>query len=326
MIDKLDLRIPYTALLRREFRFVNDELRFSRFGSRIEPSRHYQGVVNLRKGMGIDAILHVNFKHRGKQNHKLELIETERKSLRELAEIITRVFEVDPASLSIMRVDLTADLPGIAVTDLFRSLRVRHKRTADAEGELDFQDVAGKRLEYFRYGRSPNCIRVYDKSAECRARYKRDLKKVSRDAETPSFEEFYGFPPDAIMTRIERQCGGGRIPRQVATFGQLSEAADFNPFTNVEVCAPDFVLPDPSRMDPRTAVKLAGIHEYVKAYGKQVAYGVLNAGRNAKRFFNTYEEYLEAGSAARLLTVDSMVESYRRSTQAQIDGSIKKCA
>lgn len=323
MIDKADVKVPYSTNFRAAFRFVPDELRFAGLSSVVRRSRDYQGVIDLRR-FGFDAILHAYFRHRGCQNHKLELIDTGEKSLDEMAGIISGVFEVDPEQLPLMRVDFAADLFGIPVTHLYESLRVKLKRSADAIGELDYETIGGRRLEYFRYGKSPNCLRVYDKVAECRARRPEILKRVSQDAEDPTFEDMFGFPENATLTRVERQAGGGRLPEQVSTFGDLRDAANFHPFENVEIIPNEFPYPDPMRIGPSRTLKLIGTYEYVRRYGLQQARAALNCNRNAKRIFDDLALYSSEVRASRELSVDSIVNSYRETAQAQIDGSIRK--
>ena len=323
MIDKLDVKVPYSASFQPKFRFVPGELRFAGISSTVRRSQHYQGVIDLRP-FGFDAILHAYFRRQGRPNHKLELIDSGDKSLSQMARIVAGVFEVNPEDLELMRVDLAADLPEIPVAHVYQLLRVKLKRSADAIGELDFETIGGRRLEYFRYGKSPNCLRVYDKPAECKARMPQILKRVSPDAELPTFQDLFGFSPDATLTRVERQAGGGRVPNELAKFGQLKEAADFNPFANIEILRGKIPLPDPARVGDARALKIAGLQAYLDAYGVQQARAILNRNRNAKRIFDDLDSYLLQEQASTDLTVDSILHSYRSSVRAQIDGSIEK--
>src|SRR5215472_9420200 len=96
--------------------------------------------------------------------------------------------EVNPDELQLMRIDFASDLNGVTLSHAYSAIRVKFKRSATARGELDLETVGGKRLEYFRYGTAPNCVRVYDKPAECMARYPGLLKRSNPDAEPPTFE------------------------------------------------------------------------------------------------------------------------------------------
>jgi hypothetical protein len=323
VLDKLESRVPYSANLQPDFRFVEKELRYAGFCSTVKPSQNYQGVINLCP-FGIDALLHLHYKRKGPRNHKLELLRTGEKSLDQMRKIIVSVFDVDPDELKNMRVDFASDMHGTSVTYLHDSLRVQYKRTADTRGELDYEIVGGRKLEYFRYKKSPNCLRVYDKPAECKARMRELLKHANRDAEPPTYEELFGFPEDTIMARVERQAGGGRIPERLATFGQLRNASEFNPFPNIEILPCDFPYPDPRQHGVARSTKLIGVHDMIKKYGYQQARALLNCERNGKRPLGDYQDYLKESKALSEITVESIVDSYQQSSQRQIDGTIDK--
>jgi hypothetical protein len=240
-----------------------------------------------------------------------------------MSQIIAAVFDVDPYEMQNMRLDFAADMIGIPVTHLYGSLRVKFKRSTDAIGESYYETVGSQQLQYFRYGKSPNCLRAYDKPAECMARYRNILKRSNPDAEPPTFEEVFGFPSDAIRARIERQSGGGRIPEQLSTFGNLYSAEDFNPFANIEIVPNSFPFPVAKLEGVANSLKLVGIHSFVERYGFQQARAELNVDRNAKRLFDDYQAYIEKSKPSAELTVESIVSSYRRSVARQIDGSIE---
>lgn len=319
MIDKSDWRIPYTANLRSDFRFIEKELRYAGLYGTVRRSTHYQGVCDLRP-FGIDAILHLYFRGRGEKNHKLEIVDAGEKSIDQMAQIIDCVFDIDPFKLHAMRLDFAADMFGVPVTHLYESLRVKFKRSSDQRGELDYEVVGGRRLEYFRYGKAPNCHRVYDKPAECLARLPAILKRVSPDAELPTYDEVFGFPKETVLTRVERQAGGGRIPPEVATFRQLYRADEFNPFTNVEIAERDFIFPDPRHYGNARSLKLIGIREFVEKFGYQTARSMLNSEGNAKRIMGDYDAYQRETSPVTNLTIESIIEAYQTSVRKQIAG------
>ena len=260
---------------------------------------------------------------RFRHSHKLELLQTGGRSLRQLSETIRAVFDVDPDSLALMRTDYASDLDGITLPHAYSSIRVRFKRKATAIGERQFETVGRKRLEYFRYGQAPNCVRVYDKTAECLARLPGLLKLANPDAEPPSFGDLFGFDQRLLRTRIERQAGGRGIPKELSTFGLLVQAAEFNPFSRVEIVSGVFPMPDPSVYGVAHSLKLVGTHGYIGQYGFQQARAMLNADRNGKRRLDEYREYLEETNAKSELSLDRIVESYRRSVQRQIDGTVE---
>ena len=222
-----------------------------------------------------------------------------------------------------MRIDFAADMFGIPVVHLYESLRVLYKRSSDAIGEREYETVGGRTLEYFRYGKSPNCIRVYDKPAECMARFPGLIKHSNREAEPPTFEDLFGFPQGTILARVERQAGGGRLPESLSTFGQLYKASEFNPFEHVHITPNVFPFPDPRRHGVARSLKLVGIHDYIQKFGYQQAYAMLNCEKNAKRTMEDYKQHLEESRAILDLTIEAIVEAYQHSVSWQIDGSIE---
>ncbi len=102
-------------------------------------------------------------------------------------------------------------------------------------------------LQTAYYGRRPNCIRVYDKVAEWRKEYAA-RKRGAGETEFPALEAIYGWPESGrILTRVERQIGGGRVPAAIRRLGAMPKVLpSFNPFAAVEL-TPDgnAALPDP---------------------------------------------------------------------------------
>lgn len=322
MLDKIEVRVPYYAGFRPEFRFLKSELKYAGFGSPVRKSQHYAGVCDLTS-FGLDAIVHVNLKRNDHRNHKLELLRTGRKSLAQMAGIIDKVFAIDPHDLDTMRLDFAADLDDIPVSHLHGSLRVKFKRITDGIGKTEYEIVGGKQLQYVRFGKAPNCLRFYDKQAECMARFPKLLKRSNPDAEPPSFEDLFGFPPTAVRTRVERQAGSTGIPDELSKFGQLYDAAEYNPFAQLELVPNSFPFPDPKQCGVANSLKLAGLRCFIQKFGFQQARAALNIDRNAKRLFDDYQDYLKASEVTTKLTVEDIVKAYRSSTTRQIDGSIE---
>lgn len=322
MLDKIDVRIPYSADFRPGFRFFSADVRYEGKSSQRRRSMYYAAGCDLRP-FGMDAILHMSLKFgKYKNSHKLELLSTGSKSIRQMHELIRSVFDVDPDSLQLMRADFASDLDGVTLAAAYGSIRVKFKQSANAIGELDYETVGRRRLEYFRYGKSPNCFRVYDKPAECRARFPALLKTSNPDAEQPTFEDLFGFPPNSIRTRFERQTGGRGIPKTLSMFGQLRRAAEFNPFSRLEIVSNSFPFPDPQKIGVARSLRLVGINRFIERYGLQQARACLNCDRNAKRLMDDYSEYVEQASAKSPLTVERILESYRASVSRQIDSAI----
>lgn len=286
-------------------------------------SKHYQGSCDLRP-FKLDAIAHINYRRSGPRNHKLEILHSGEKSIADIAAIIEAVFDADPMSLRNMRLDFAADLPGVPVLALHGSLRVKFKRPCNEWGDADYEIIGGRRLEYVRQGKSPNCFRFYDKPGECIARFKAMLKRMNPDADPLTFEEVFGFPEHTVMSRVERQAGGGRIPEELATFGQLYKAAEYNPFTNLEIVAGSFTLPDPRIFGDARSLKLAGLFVFIQKFGYNQTRAMFNGDGNAKRWMDDFKDYLREIEPVSRLTVDTLVDSYKASVRKQIDGTVRK--
>jgi hypothetical protein len=319
VIDKVDLRIPGTANWQRGFKLAWGVVSFQGQSVPLRTSKFYQAVADLRP-LGLDALLHACYRFGRKRDHKLELLETSKKSLAEMAAIANAIFEVETGKVLIVRLDLAADIPDIPVEYLRQSLRVQRKRKTDEWGVIEYEAIGDRRVQYLRYGRSPNLIRAYDKVAEWKARFSQILRRVSPDAEVPKFEQTFGFPENATLTRVERQMGGGRLPPQLATFGSLENAATFDPFSAVEIIPRGIPVPDPQHYGPAEMVKIIGIHAMIEREGYQNAFALLNRDHNAKRLMEPYLAFKRDCAHAFEIDRARLTEIYRQSVRKQISG------
>src|SRR6266446_1471864 len=145
-----------------------------------------------------------------------------------MKEDVEQVFQVDAEKLSIMRLDLAVDVPGISVSWFAEHTRVRHKRWLARLGVIDTSEMGNREIQTLYYGKRPNVIRIYNKVEEYRAQYQRILRRVPPGVTPPTFADLFRvFEFGHILTRVERQMGGGRIPAAVATVGDLRNCADF---------------------------------------------------------------------------------------------------
>jgi hypothetical protein len=322
VIDKVDLRIPASVHWGDGFRLSCGMISYQGRSVPIRRSQFYQGVADLRS-LGLDALLHARYQFGKKKDHKLELLETGNKSLLEMAAIAGAVFEVEICKLPLIRIDLAADIPDIPVEYLRRCLRVIRKRKTDEWG-IVYEEIGDRQIQYLRFGRSPNLIRVYDKGAERKARFAQMIKHVSRDAEMPTFEQTYGIPEDVTLTRIERQMGGGRIPPELATFGSLKNAATFDPFAALEIIPTGIPVPDPEKYGPGEATKILGIHQLIEREGYQNAFARLNRDHNARRHMDSYIQFMQECAPALQIDRERVTESFRQSVARQIEGGANK--
>lgn len=218
-------------------------------------------VTNQELGMGVcvrcpedareEKVLPID-SVRGEGNHKVEFVDSGKRSFASLMHDLNRIFDVNPLKCGVMRVDCAADVAQVPVTWFQRHGRIRWKRFANQMGRVILEVPEGEKLFFSRmgmtgietiyFGKRPNCYRIYDKLQEWRVEYRKRRAKSSAgmidrmmkagaspddiawrleseglnpDAEDhfPSFREIYGVEERGHhLTRCERQIGGGELP------------------------------------------------------------------------------------------------------------------
>jgi hypothetical protein len=320
VIDKLELAVPQRTEFRAPIVEAMREISRERGSSRIGRSRHYAGVMDLRP-YGSDALLHAYCKHTEPRDHKLELLDTGKKTLSQLIDQIEVVFNVDPTVLRVMRLDLCADVVGVPVSWFQPRAQIRFKRFAHEIGETKYGQMGSRKIETLIMGKRPNVFRIYDKTAECLVDFRKRSRKISPDADPLDFTKEYGFSSDTILTRVERQIGGGKIPSQLSTFGKLADnAADFNPFSPMHIIAGQG-SEIPSLADCTLSEWLVGtrVRQLADEWGMQQLRAEINrkSKGNAARFLDRYRNFLPSAGENEL-TSDSIYELYRGSVRAQL--------
>jgi hypothetical protein len=286
---------------------------------RITRSRHYAGVLDLRP-YGVDGLLHLYNRHKQPRDHKLELIDVGKKTYSQITQQIESVFDADSHKLRVMRIDLCADVFGIHVSWFQPRARVRYKRFAREIGDLKYEQMGERTIQTLVAGKRPNVFRFYDKTAECIVDFRKRSKKVSQDAEPLDFQNEYGFPPDAVLTRVERQIGGGKIPEQLSTFGSVGrEAPNFNPFAPLEIVGGS-TQTVPTLDDCEFIEWVVGtrLNELCQEWGMQQLRSTANrkTNGNASRLLKRYERFLPQLSGT-ILTTEKLFEIYRESITKQ---------
>lgn len=314
MIDKLDLRVPARAPYTREFA----QLRRDLLGSKRDPfrsSKLYESSGDLRH-LGYQAILHSVCRHGTEGTHKIELIDTGKMTFSRIQHEIERIFDVDSRRLGIMRLDLAADVQGVPVFWFFDHVRARWKRwVADYSGAECARMGKGE-IQTIYFGKRPNCYRVYNKIAECQSHYAR-LKRGA-DAGYPSFEEVFGLPETGvILTRVERQIGGSRIPERVASFEKLHRLPDFDPFDRLEFIAGTKAQPTIEASGFEQYAIGMFLHDRAESWGihRLRAWLNRNANRNAGRLLERYGDFLPASQG---VSPKGLFEVYRKSVSKQL--------
>jgi hypothetical protein len=320
LIDKIELRLPSSVTFRKEIRALIRQMNYSTGKGFMRPSRFYVGVGDLRP-LGIDALLHYHCKKGNQGNHKLEMVATGKKPYSELAALIDAVIDGPSEDLGIMRLDLCADVPGVPVSWFQPRIWVKFKRSARQIEPLKLDVISKASVETISAGVHPNMVRVYDKVEERKMQFRKMNKKCSKDADPLDFEKEFGFGPQAVLSRVERQFGGGRIPEAVSTFGKLARAPEFNPFDILEITDnTGATLPAVHECDS-VIEYLAGkeLHRMICQIGLQTTRRWLNkqSGGNGARMLKRYHRFLP-GSDADSLTVQRIFEIYRASVTRQL--------
>jgi hypothetical protein len=247
VIDKLEIRVQHQAPFRREFAEFYRQLAWEQ-PKLLKSSRYYGTVVDLRD-FGHQLILHNSARLSKSGDNKIELMETGGMSYARMQYEIEQIYDINPQKLSVMRVDSAADIPNVPLSWFMTHSWAQFKRwVADIgqiENNTEYSEMGMKALQTLYYGKRPNVIRIYDKTAERLYRLKKQQRLVSPDAELLTFEEVYGYSPNLWVTRVERQFAGGRVPTPLSTFQNLRAAADFNPFQNLRLINGGDVEPQP---------------------------------------------------------------------------------
>jgi hypothetical protein len=269
--------------------------------------------------------LHHFCKHKD-GNHKLELLDTGAISYQRMQQEITRVFDVDPSAMSITRIDLAADVPDVPVEWFQVHARAKWKQwLARFYSEMDRRSV-----QTLYFGKRPNCIRIYDKVSEYQNQFHQMCRRASDAAELPTFEEVFKLPETSVLTRVERQIGGCRLPRPIDTIKKMRYLPDFNPFDRLEL------LNGKARSKQTTGTPLKAalsthpdrdsdermkgfvINLLFKELGAQEARAFLNqqSKGNAARYIRTYRAFLPSDDAG--LDDYELLRRYQESVSRQL--------
>jgi hypothetical protein len=253
----------------------------------------------------------VQCKH-GDNHSKLEVLDAGKKSYSEIVNLIESVTKANPQDLGIMRIDLTADVGGVTVPWLKSHVRFKFKQKENEHGQIKYGPILA--------GSRPNVIRIYNKTQECRFQFRRMQRKASLDSEPLEFEKEFGLKETDILTRVERQCGGNRIPSEIETFGCLRNLPDFNPFDSLEIIrSGQLTLPSPEECDGLEYFTGLGLNVEAQRMGMQAFRKRLNRQTkgNAARTIERYQRFFPDGAGVPI-TVEQLTETFRQSTIVQL--------
>ncbi|HWR35889.1 MAG TPA: hypothetical protein VN622_08490 [Clostridia bacterium] len=320
MIDKLDVRIPSDAPFHPEFNRLYSDLRYEPDKDPFRRTKHYELVGDLRE-YGHDAILHMSCKWGKRGDHKLELVDTGVMSFSRLVNEIESVFQIDGKGTEVMRLDLAADVKDVPVSWFQSRIKAQHKRYLANFGSAKFVEMGKGGIQTLYFGKRPNLFRIYDKHAEYLEQYKALLRRLKSDAQIPTFEEFCGLPENGVvLTRVERQIGGGRIPEELATVGKLKNLENFEPFRNLR-----FVMGgagEPSEDDYPFETFCTGMYlrEKAEKEGMQATHRFISKAskRNTSWALEKYKDFLPPEHETVTANTHHLNELFRQSVTRQL--------
>jgi Replication initiation factor len=284
MIDKIEVMVKADTRFRGELQEFHSISPFDPCVSHIRPSKFYHLVADLRP-RGFDALLHVGLKLGGKKSHgdhKIELLETGKKGMREIDGTLEAIADCDPRGCRVGRIDLAADIPDVSLSWFREHAYVQYKQFVSAHAkmqECEYTEMGKKVYQTLYFGKRPSCVRIYDKIAERTAHYvlwkRREIRAAKKEGleppEFPTLEEWLSVElprtrehfqraqqidllPDTspteqrtlsfpVVTRVENQFGG-RVPEQMKTVAEMRKnVRDFNPFSRMKIISGRLVPP-----------------------------------------------------------------------------------
>lgn len=325
MIDKVTLRVPFDAPYAAKFGDLYKAIRNDPKGP-FHQGQHYIATADLRD-YGHPVVLHTHCLRDERGNHKLELIDTGAMSYSGMRHEINRIFATSTATLGVMRLDLAADVLGLSVSWFEQHVRARFKRwTADLgkfDEEVQFARMGRTGIETFYLGKRPNLFRIYNKIEELRNQYAQLKRRAKRDsgdaAQIEPFETIFGYPEKGfVLTRVERQISGSRMPGPLATFQNLRGAAQFNPFENLVFVEVGRSEPNPEDYDLPTYCTGMFIRQLIETQGIHRTRQFLNqhSKRNANRILQRHSDFLPPGAGE--FNSQILLERYQESVSEQL--------
>lgn len=319
MIDKLDLRVLRYTPFAPAFQHLYRELRVLERGP-FHPSKYYEYSGDLREyGFSVRLNLFCQIDRAG--NHKLELIDVGQMSRTQIIREVVQIFDVEPLSLPVMRVDLAVDVD-IQLSWFRETVRVEHKRfRAAVTGQPFYSEMGKGRIQTLYFGKRPKVIRIYDKKAEYQDQYRTLVRKLGQDVQPPSFESVFGISdPNSHLTRVERQIGG-RIPTEVGTIRQLIEPDfEFKPFENLRIIDHAVTLEIDSRISFETRCTGLYLRSVAQDEGMQAANAFISKHSNGNSSWvrKKYQSFLASASSADGTTEADLQRRFRESMARQM--------
>lgn len=329
VIDKADLRVNRNVPFTREFQEVYQaSLRGEErpWGS----SRYFASTADLR-GFGYDVRLHMYSTLTKVPIHKLEIYDAGDKTYAEMCRLAAGVFDCDPGGLGLMRVDLCADIHGVDVEWFKRHTVIQSKQTQREFGIAPpYQTIRKGKAETLYAGVKPNQFRIYNKSAERLVRWKwyaRQLARQAPDLQPTPYEVMHGHPPEAVVTRVERQIAGRDLARMgFSTFRSLQSAPAASPFEKV-------VFYDAKQLEP--SIEEHGFTEWasgmylrsmVRDFGLAATRGFMKEklGRNLYREWKRFRPFLYLPEQCVGIDASTLANAFQQSVTRQLSPPAKE--
>lgn len=190
MLDTIEIPLPSQVYFRKPVTEVIDAMRAPDSEIRYSGSKHYRAVLDLRQYTEQDAFLYLYSKNTGR--HKVVFIDAGEKTKGQMLDTLAGIVEGHPEMLETSRVDACANVEGTSVSWFARSVRARMKQWQATFGNIQLKDSGGRsfdlsemgkrELHGMYIGKRANCFRVYDKLAERRKAYSRELRRHELEA------------------------------------------------------------------------------------------------------------------------------------------------
>jgi len=343
LIDKADLRVhwkrPLAAELQNIISIVGEDAMWQK-------SRAYDRVADLTK-YGIPAAVSMSCKLSKFPNHKIEVRDAGEKSYSEIVSTCARIFKGEPETFSIVRADLTADVPETTVQWFRDHTYFAYKRIVREWSQIpvregiDIRMVRHSRAQTLYGGKSPNQNRIYDKVLEQFQQYEGYCRKMKvahtksqrevaigelSELVLPTFEQWCDgkYRTGQILTRVERACHGRDLVKlKITDLESLRSADRIRPFDKIRFRESkgadlsrelwgrnDFYIGDGMRRD----VELYGLDQFMEGLRRDFK-------SNWRRHFNKYEPFIRSAlSDYREVGTDPirLQAEFERSTRLQM--------
>lgn len=326
VIDKADLRVARNVPFTRGFHEVYEA---SQRGERSPWSRsqYFASTADLR-AFGYDARLHMYSTLTPEPIHKLEIYDAGDKSLAEMRQLCSSIFDTDPDCLGLMRVDLCADIHGVEVGWFKRHTIIQSKQTnRELGGVLPYMTIRKGRAETLYAGAKPNQYRFYNKSAERMVRwrwYARQLARRAPDLVPTPYDVLYGHSQNAIITRVERQIAARDLQRlDLTTFASLKSVPALSPFEKVVFYEASSREPSIEEYGFMRWTSGMYLRQMVCDYGLAATRGWMREqlGRGLYREWKRLEPFLCVPEEAIGLHSEGLRRAFQSSVTRQIEGT-----